>query len=224
MQQRAVVWDAPVRLFHWVLATLVVFSYVTAKLGGTWMEWHMRSGYCVLALLLFRIAWGLVGGGTARFAQFVRGPAAAIAYLRLRAARREVRLVGHNPLGGWMVLAMLLILLAQAVSGLFVDDEIATQGPLYAKASGAFVGRMNQLHHYNEWVIVGAVAMHVLAIVVYQWGLRVNLIGPMIHGRAPLPPGLQPPRAGSSPLALVLLAASAAFVYWLVVVYPRAAA
>jgi cytochrome b len=214
-------WDAPVRLFHWLLAALVVFSYVTAKVGGSWMEWHMRSGYTILTLLIFRVAWGFAGGYTARFASFVHGPRVAFQYLRARLARRPLPVVGHNPLGGWMVVLMLLILGAQATSGLFVDDGIATQGPLYPKVPGSWVERMNALHDYNEWAIVGAVALHVVAIAVYQWGLRVNLIGPMVHGRAPLPAGRKPPQAGSTALAAVLMALSAAFVYWLVVVYPR---
>ena len=224
MAGRVAIWDAPVRLFHWALAALVLFSYVTAKVGGGWLDWHMRSGYTILALLLFRIAWGFTGGTTARFAHFLRGPRAALAYVRDRRARREPALVGHNPLGAWMVVALLLILLAQAVSGLFVDDEIATQGPLYAKASGAWVQKMNTLHHYNEWVIVGAVALHVAAVLAYELGLRVNLVGPMWHGRGTVPPGVAAPRAGSPVLAAALMAAAGAFVYWLVVIFPRAPA
>ena len=224
MPGRVLVWEAPVRLFHWALALLVVFSYATAKLGGSWMEWHMRSGYAILALLLFRVAWGFAGGTTARFASFLRGPTAAAAYLRSRIARRDPGLVGHNPLGGWMVVVLLLVLGAQAFSGLFVDDEIATQGPLYVKASGAWVEKMNALHGYNEWVIVGAVLLHVAAVLAYQFALRVDLVGPMVHGRAALPPGVAPPARGSGILAAVLMAAAAAFVYWLVVVFPRSPA
>ena len=216
----ATVWDWPLRAFHWALVALVVFSYVTAKVGGAWLEWHMRSGYAILALLLFRIAWGFTGGSTARFAHFIRGPGAALRYVRdWRAGRRTV--LGHNPMGGWMVALMLLALLAQAISGLFVDDEIATQGPLYAKASSAVVGRMTWLHSANEWVLVGLVAAHVAAVLTYQWGLRMNLIGPMWHGRATLPTGLVAPRAGSSALAAVLMVAASTFVYWLVAIYPR---
>ena len=224
MAERVLVWDLPVRLFHWALALLVVFSYVTAKVGGWWMEWHMRSGYAILALLVFRLAWGIAGGTTARFAQFVRGPSAAAAYLRARLAGREPALVGHNPLGGWMVLALLLVLGAQAASGLFVDDGIATQGPLYVKASGAWVEKMNALHGYYEWVIVGAVALHVAAVLVYQVALRVDLVGPMVHGHGVLPRGVAPPARGSAALAALLMAAAGGFVYWLVVVYPRSPA
>lgn len=221
MPSRVPVWDAPVRLFHWALAVLVVFSFVTGKLGGGWMQWHVKSGSCILALLVFRLAWGVVGSSTARFAGFVRGPRAAIDYARTLLARRPVVRAGHNPLGGWMVMAMLAMLLVQASSGLFADDEIMTQGPLSVKASSAVVARMNWIHEFNQWVIVGAVALHVAAIATYQWGLRVDLLGPMVHGSATLDPSEAPPRLGSSALAAVLMAISAAAVYWLVVVFPR---
>ena len=114
MSVRIAIWDAPIRLFHWALAMLVTFSYVTAKVGGGWMEWHVRSGYCVLTLLIFRLAWGIAGGETARFAGFVRGPRAALDYARALRTRRPPPIRGHNPLGGWMVVAMLAILLLQA--------------------------------------------------------------------------------------------------------------
>ena len=216
---RAPLWDAPLRLFHWALAALVVFSYVTAKVGGAWMEWHLRSGYAILALLLFRLAWGFVGGSSARFSAFLRGPRAARDYVRALRAGERPRHASHNPLGGWMVAAMLVILLVQAVSGLFVDDEIATQGPLAVTVSNALVGRMSQVHGFNEWLIVGAVALHVLAIGYYQGVLRVDLVGPMVHG-GELPAGAGG-KAGSAPLAAALLAAAAGAVYYLVVVFPR---
>lgn len=221
---RVLVWDAPLRLFHWALALLVVFSFATGKVGGEWLEWHMRSGYAILALLAFRIAWGLAGGRTARFASFVRGPRAALAHLRALRARPYVPAPGHNPLGGWMVIAMLAIVLTQAVSGLFVDDEIATQGPLAIKVSNAFVTRMSWLHDLNQWLVAGAVALHVIAIGVYRWILRVNLVGPMVHGRMATAATGEPPGRASAWLAAVLFAAACAVVYWLVVVYPRAPA
>lgn len=217
---RLPVWDVPVRLFHWLLAVLVVFSYVTGKVAGDWLEWHMRSGYAILALLLFRLAWGLVGSDTARFSRFLRTPAAAWRYLRNAAALRAEPVFGHNPAGGWMVVFMLAVLLLQAVTGLFVDDEIATQGPLAVKVSNATVARMTWIHHYNEWLVVAVVAVHVAAIGFYYWGLRLDLVGPMVHGRALVEAG--PARSRSNVLAAVLLAAAAAGVYWLVVVFPSA--
>ena len=220
--RRTPVWDAPLRLFHWALAALVVFSYASAKFGGDWMEWHMRSGYAILTLLLFRLAWGFAGGTTARFSGFLRGPGAARDYVRAHLRGTRPAVVGHNPLGGWMVLAFLAILFTQAVSGLFVDDEIFTQGPLAAKASNALVARMNQVHGFNQWLVLGAVVLHLAAIAVYQRVLRRNLVGPMVHGGA-APEG-SAVRPGSGAVAGVLLALAAGAVYYLVVVFPRSPA
>ena len=221
---RIPVWDAPVRLFHWALAVLVVFSFVTGKVAGSWLEWHMRSGYAILALLVFRLAWGVAGSQTARFTAFVRGPRAGLEYLKATLARRHPLVLGHNPLGGWMVLFMLAALLLQAATGLFVDDEIATQGPLAAKVSNAVVARLTTIHRYNEWVILGAVVLHLAAIAAYQWGLRVNLVGPMVHGRMEVPVPAQAPRSAPPALAAVLFAIACGAVYWLVAIYPRAPA
>ena len=218
---RITVWDAPVRLFHWVLAVLVVFSFVSGKVGGAWLPWHMRSGETILALLVFRVLWGFAGSETARFAGFLRGPRAALHYARETWASRHPRIVGHNPLGAWMVVAMLAILALQAFSGLFVDDEIATQGPLYAKASNAWIERMSAIHHVNQYVVLGAVVLHLVAIFVYWKVLRTNLVTPMLRGWAEtdaMPAAV--PRMGSSLLALAFLAVGAAAVYALVVVYP----
>lgn len=221
---RVPLWDLPVRMFHWVLAALVVFSFVTGQLAGSWLAWHFRSGYAILALVIFRLAWGVFGSETARFSHFVRAPATVLRYVQWTRAGRNPVVLGHNPLSGWMVVLLLLIVGAQAVSGLFVDDEIANQGPLAAKVSSAVVAKMSALHHYNQWCLVAAVLAHVTAITVYQRFVRVDVLGPMWHGTRELPIGVTPPRQASIVRGAVLMAISAAFVYWLVIVYPRAAA
>lgn len=221
MASRIPLWDAPVRLFHWALAACVVFSFTTGKLGGGWLEWHMRSGYTILALLAFRLAWGVVGSETARFASFLRGPRATLAYARALMSRKDPMALGHTPTGGWMIVAMLAILAVQAASGLFADDEIATQGPLAVKASNAFVAKMSALHSYNQWAVAGAVALHVAAIAFYQGYLGANLIGPMVHGMAEVRAPQAAPKRAPAWIAAVLFAAAGAAVYYLVVVYPR---
>lgn len=212
------------RLFHWALAALVIFSYVTGKVGGDWTEWHMRSGYAILSLLLFRLAWGVAGSETARFGSFLRGPRAGLPYLHSVIARTPRRVLGHNPLGGWAVLAMLAVLLVQAASGLFVDDEIATRGPLVVKASEATVARMSALHSYNQWVLVALVALHVAAIGAYRFALGMDLVSPMVSGYMEVPDSMPPLAPRPAWIAALLMAASASFVYWLVVVFPRAPA
>ena len=223
LPHRIRVWDLPTRIFHWALAVLVVFSFTTGKIGGGWMEWHLKSGYAILTLLAFRMAWGVVGGHNARFASFLRGPRAAWAYARETLASRHPASLGHNPLGGWMVMLMLAILIVQAATGLFADDDISTQGPLAAKVSNAWVARMTTIHKYNEWVVVAAAALHVIAIAAYRWGFKEDLLSPMLHGWKTLPAGSRAPEPAraSSLLALALAAIAAALVYWLVAVYPK---
>jgi cytochrome b len=208
-------WDLATRLFHWLLVLLVGFSFTTGKLGGSWLDWHMRSGYAILALLIFRIAWGFVGPPAARFANFLRGPAAGLAHARSLLARQPQRHAGHNPLGGWMVVALIAILLAQAVTGLFTNDESTHEGPLAALVSNATIDRMSILHGLNQWILAGAVVLHVLAIIGYQWILREDLVGRMIRGE---PPGAVGPRRA---VALAIFGLACAVVYWLVVILPR---
>jgi cytochrome b len=213
------VWDLPTRIFHWTLAALVVFSFTTGKIGGAWLDWHMRSGYAILAMLAFRLAWGICGSETSRFTSFVRGPGAFIRHARAVFARRSGNAIGHNPMGGWMVLFLLAILLAQAFSGLFADDEISHQGPLAETASNAFVAKMSSFHYYNGWTIAAAVAVHVAAVAAYWLAFRDNLVAPMWNGwreTDAAQPAIRP-----AWIAAILLALASGAVYWLVVVYPR---
>ena len=206
-------WDLPVRAFHWLLVLLVVFSFVTGKAGGPWLDWHFKSGYAILALLVFRIAWGFAGPPPARFTSFLRGPKAALEYARAVARGAAPHSSSHNPLGGWMVVAMIAILLLQAVTGLFNNDESAHEGPLVAMVPNRVVDRMHDIHELNEWVIVGAVALHLVAVATYHFVLRRNLTRPMLVGPLRFPF-----------LAIVLLALAAAAVYGVVAVLPRSAA
>jgi cytochrome b len=190
----------------------VVFSLATGTVGESWLDWHMKSGYAIVALLAFRIAWGFVGSGDARFASFVRSPSAALAYLRgLRAGKRELG-TGHNPLGAWSVVAMLAALALQAGTGLFSNDESSHEGPLASKVSDAMVDRMSAIHSWNQYLIFTLVALHLAAIALYQWRLRMDVVGPMVRGTSSVRDNL---------VAAVLLALAGGATYWLVAVYPR---
>jgi cytochrome b len=213
--RRVRVWDLPTRLFHWALVALVVTSFVTAKIGGNAMTWHLYSGYTILALLIFRVCWGFVGGRHARFASFVKGPGAVMRYLGTLFDRAAPRHVGHNPLGGWSVVLMLLSLATQATTGLFASDDIATEGPLAARVSGAVVTLCTRIHHWNEWVLIVLVSLHVAAIVFYAVYKRQELVRAMVTGRAPVD-GDAADTPDRTALAAVLAAAAGAVVYWLV--------
>jgi len=222
--QRIRIWDLPVRLFHWALVVLMVVSYFTAQVGGDWMKLHFWSGYAILTLLLFRIAWGFVGSTTARFSNFVKGPSAAIAHLREMLGRGRPHDAGHNPVGGAMVVALLLAVLLQVVAGLFsADTDTGTvTGPLARLVSDKWIDRATDFHEFWVNVILVMVVLHVLAAIVYLVWKKQNLIGAMLHGHKALhdvvPPGQEvPPLAfASGRLALSLLIAAAAVVYFIV--------
>jgi cytochrome b len=129
------VWDLPVRLFHWLIVLLLVFQVVTGQIGGSLMEWHAYSGYAILVLIVFRILWGFAGSTHARFASFLAGPAATYRFALRLFSREAVPQVGHNPLGGWMVIALIVSLALQAASGLFAYDGAGAEGPLASLVS-----------------------------------------------------------------------------------------
>lgn len=171
------VWDLPTRLFHWSLVALIVVSVVTAKIGGNAMDWHMRSGYALLTLVLFRILWGLAGDRHALFAAFPPSPKAAFAYLRSGG-----RSVGHSPLAAWSVYALLAALLLQAATGLFANDAIFTEGPLAKRVSNATSDFLTRIHHLNEWTLWLLIGLHLAAVAFYFFVRRDNLVLPMLVG------------------------------------------
>lgn len=209
------VWDLPTRLFHWLLAALIGLQYASGEFGWLSMEWHFRFGYATLALIVFRVLWGLAGSQTSRFADFVRGPRSVIRYVADSARGRVVHAPGHNPLGGWSVLLMLASVALQAISGLFSSDDISEDGPLVARASQATVSWMTSVHHLNRYVLLLLVALHIGAVLLH-WLLRNdNLVAPMVHGKARFDDA-RVLRFVSSWRALLLLLLSAGAVWGLV--------
>ena len=177
--RRVRIWDLPTRLFHWLLVALVAFSIVTAQLGGLWLDWHMRSGYAVLALVVFRLLWGVAGSRYARLSHFVRGPRTVLEYLR---GDHEGAHVGHNPLGALSVLAILALLLLQGSTGLFANDGSFTEGPLARLVTSASSDLLSTLHRWGELAVYAMIGLHVAAVLYYLFVRRENLIGPMITG------------------------------------------
>ena len=143
------VWDLPVRVTHWLLVLGIAGSYFTNKLGVQYFKYHLWSGYLVVVLAAFRILWGLVGTRHARFASFVRGPRATVSYLLAMLRGRSHATPGHNPLGAWMVLFLLITLLAQGITGLFSNDEIFNTGPLYGYISDSLSMSLTSWHPRN---------------------------------------------------------------------------
>ena len=208
---KAFVWDLPVRLVHWLMALLIPFSWWSAE--NDEMELHRLSGYVLLGLLLFRLIWGFAGSEPARFARFVKGPAAVRRYLR---GDRAGVAVGHNPLGGWSVVAMFAVLALQIGFGLFsVDEDGLESGPLSYLVSFETGRTMHELHHNNFWLLAGLIVLHVAAILWYLLVRRDNLIAAMITGRARASAGGDGPAMAPywrAPVALLAAAAVAWFV------------
>ncbi len=211
------VWDLPTRLFHWLLAGCVIGLVVTGSIGGNWMNWHLRLGYAVLTLLLFRLVWGFIGGHWSRFASFVYAPSSFVAYLRGQA--RPEHHVGHSPLGALSVFALLLILAAQVGTGLMSDDEIAFFGPLVRFVSGDTVALATSYHkNVGKFIVIGLVALHLVAILFYKFVKKQGLVRPMVVGDKQF--AVQVPSAddttGTRLVALVVLALCGAAVAWMV--------
>ena len=209
------VWDLPTRVFHWALALCIVGLLITGNIGGNWMVWHFRFGLTVLALLMFRLVWGLVGGRWSRFGAFVYSPRSLIDYVKGNG--KPEHSVGHTPTGAGSVFALLAVLLAQVGSGLISDDEIAFAGPLTRFVSGATMNLATNYHtNIGKWIILGLVILHIAAIVFYLWR-KQNLIMPMLDGNKQLPMvvSASTDNAGTRIMALVIFGICAAFVGWI---------
>ncbi len=178
------VWDLPIRLFHWLLVLCIVGSVISVNLGGNAIQWHAYFGYCILTLLIFRIVWGFVGSTHARFAAFFPSKKAVFDYLSGNAPRA----IGHNPIGAISVFALLFVLSIQVLTGLFVDDEIAFQGPLAKYVSSETASFLSQIHEGNQVVIYILIATHIAAIFYYKKFKGQDLIGPMISGDKKIDP------------------------------------
>ena len=207
---RARLWDGPVRLVHWLLVALIGFSWWASD---DHLDWHRWSGYAVLGLVVFRIYWGFVGTGAARFDSFLTGPSRLFAYVATLKDRRPSVTPGHNPLGALSVVAILALLIVQVITGLYaVDIDAIESGPLSDRVSFETGRTFAEVHELSFRGLQALVALHVTAVAFYFLWKRTNLVGPMITGRRWLPsdPGFA--RAPFWRLALgALLAAAAAW-------------
>jgi cytochrome b len=204
---RVAVWDWPVRFVHWAIVLLLIGLVVTGKLGADWLVWHMRMGYTVIALVVFRVIWGFVGSRNARFSAFLRGPSRVLRYAQSFRSAHEVH-VSHNPAGGWMVVLLLVALLAQATMGLFTNDDILWGGPFSERVSKETSDAISAVHRQFWWVIVALSVLHVAAVLAYLTVMKDNLITPMFTGYKNLPEGVAraADATASTAKALVLLA------------------
>lgn len=202
------VWDFPIRLFHWVTVGL---------LGGLWwsgetgeMSLHQVLAYILMALLVFRIIWGFIGSDTARFGQFVRSPKDVYQYAT---SKHKSESVGHNPMGAYMVILLLSLLVVQLVTGLFATDDIFTEGPLYSYVSSDLASNLTWVHKQNFNLILGFACVHILAVFVYLFK-GDNLIKAMITGYKQFQSQNESPKIKSIWLATIVACAVFASVWF----------
>jgi cytochrome b len=214
------VWDLPVRVTHWALLLAVAGCWATHYAGVEWFAWHRRLGYTVLVLVAFRIAWGFVGTRHARFVNFVRGPRTLLAYLR----ERHGATVGHSPLGALSVVALLVVLLLQALTGLFANDEIMNMGPFYGWIAPEMSNRITTAHRASSDWLLALIGLHVAAVVYYARYRRQPLVHAMITGRKPAAgvPATEAIAGSRVPLAVAIALALAAMLALAVRAAPEA--
>ena len=178
---KLMIWDWPLRLFHWLLVVAVVGAYITGELGGSLTEWHDYLGRLALGLLVFRLIWGFIGSYYARFVNFFPTPARLITYFH-----GGWHGAGHNPLGALSIIALLLLLVGLVVTGLFANDDIAFEGPLFNLIDKSLSDQLSGWHAGLVNGLLGLLALHVGAILFYLLIKKTNLIAPMLTGSKPL--------------------------------------
>lgn len=213
------IWDLPTRIFHWLVAGCFCGSWITAEAGFDWTELHFLFGYTTLALVVFRILWGFAGNTNARFTSFMASPAKALRALPNLADDVANRYPGHSPYGGYAVLALLYFAFAQALSGLFISDDILYAGPYNPVISNDLAGSVAGYHHLNFTLFQIMVGLHLLAILWHKWRKRESLVLPMITGKKKV----TFPHAHKIPIvrALLIMAVAAAAVVFLVLLAPE---
>lgn len=199
------VWDLPTRVFHWLLVLLMAALWWSADAGE--MQWHQIFAYSLMILVVFRILWGFVGSQTSRFADFIHRPRVAAAFFNHLRRGVVPHHVGHNPLGGYMVLLMMLLITMQLITGLFATDDIFTEGPFYSYVDSELASGLTWLHKKNFDVILLLTAIHVLAVIAHSIKGE-KLIPAMIHGKKHLPLSAQKLPAEPLRFKSVLLAVS----------------
>ncbi len=196
---RIKLWDLPTRLFHGLLIMLMIAAIITGQIGGGAIEWHGRIGLCLLGLIAFRLAWGLIGSSHSRFANFFPTPTSVRAYLN-----GQWQGVGHNPLGAFSVFGLLALITLQITTGLLSNDDIAFDGPLSGLISKALSDDLGELHEFIFGLLLTLIALHLAAILFYTYVKKDPLIKPMITGWKDIKPGEGESTTGGGALAFVL--------------------
>lgn len=212
------VWDFPTRFFHWGLVISVATSLLSEQLGN--MDIHVISGHVVVALILFRVVWGVVGGRHARFVDFVRGPITVIRYAKSLFDGTHKTSIGHNPLGALSVIAVLGVLAFQAGTGLFANDDILIEGPLFDLVSKSTSDTLTYYHGLSSNVLYGLIVLHLAAVGFYTFK-GDKILGAMIFGtKEDVNPSQSAGSAAKGSILLaIIIAAAASAVAWFIFNY-----
>jgi cytochrome b len=214
------VWDAPTRLFHIAAIVLIVVSYISIRLAGIrdphasalWMRVHLDSGYAMLTLLVFRLAWGLVGSETSRFRSFAVSPMAVLRSLRQPMTGEPDTDLGHRAAGGWIVLIMLLLLGVQIGSGLCASAN-GGEGPLAGYFGKGASESFSVIHGWIFILLLAAILLHVAAAIAFAVVKKQDLVRLMVTGKKRLPAAMRAPRMASPLMALAILVLAGAAVW-----------
>ena len=219
MKQKVFVWDLPLRLFHWSLVVSLCGLWFTAEYS--YEQIHIYLGYFVLVLLSFRVLWGFFGTHYSKFSALSFNPLVVFSYLKNMLQGKAEESLGHNPVGGLMAIAVVLVIGAQAATGLFTEGELWS-GPYYGTLDTDVSKFLNSLHHTLFDYILVLVAIHITAIFYYLLKKKQNLIMPMITGVKfrDTKQASDQDTGSRIVLALVLVTCVVAVVYWLVIINP----
>lgn len=217
--KKHLVWDIPVRLFHWLLVLCLFGQWLTTEVLDDAMDIHFYIGYFTLGLIIFRLIWGFVGTKYAKFNNFISGFMTMLTYLQSVTSKQHTLSIGHNSVGGLILPAVIILVGLQAISGLFTTDDIVYSGPYYDSANTEIQEWMQWLHHNIFDVLLAIIGLHLVAIGWYLVFLKHNLIGPMLDGKKAV---TQKEGIEHSQLikAILIMCLVAIFVYWLVEINP----
>ena len=218
MTKKLFVWDLPVRLFHWFLLISLLSAWYTSDGERDLIDYHLKIGYFTLGLIIFRIMWGIFGTQYAKFSQFFPTKTKLLSYLNKSKQNQVDTTVGHNPLGGLMIILMLLLILSQAISGLFMNDDVFTTGPYYESVNSSIQKFMSLIHHNVFDIILFVSVVHIGAIFYYLFAKKINLIVPMFTGyKSTDNHEASSIKSSKLLLALVIILLIVVFLYWLLV-------
>lgn len=209
-ERKLKVWDLPTRVFHWLIVALFVVSYLSAEEA---MKIHMWSGALMFTLVATRVLWGLFGSTTSRFTSFIKSPKTVIGYARQLRPGYAPPVFGHTPTGGWMILALLALLLLMPMVGAFGNDDVTFRGPLAYMVDKGTSDALTEVHEALFNTLMLLVILHIAAVIVYRFVFKEDLVRPMISGERPWSGPMQAVRFVSARLALLLWLAVLALVY-----------